>query len=65
MVREGHLLFVPRPAGYELVERPGEPPSPGERIDLGEDGGDVFVVAKVGPSPLPADDRPCAYLLAA
>jgi hypothetical protein len=59
-----HLLFVSRPTGYVLVERDGEPPQRGSRIDL-EDGGGSFVVSKLGPSPLPHDDRPCAYLQAA
>jgi hypothetical protein len=56
---ERYLLFVSKPTGYELAEREGEPPSPGTEI---EDGDTRFVVAKVGPSPLPGDARPCAYL---
>jgi hypothetical protein len=56
-----HLLFVSRPTGYELVEREGEAPAPGEALDL-EDNGAHFVVVKVAPSPLPQDDRLCAYL---
>jgi hypothetical protein len=55
-----HLLFVSRPTGYELAERDGEPPAPGQEIEL--DGGGSFIVVKVAPSPLPQDDRPCAYL---
>jgi len=55
-----HLLFVSRPTGYELAEREGEPPAPGEEIEL--DGAGSFVVVKVAPSPLPQDNRPCAYL---
>jgi hypothetical protein len=55
-----HLLFITRPTGYELVEREGEPPTPGEQIDLNGEG--VFVVSKVAPSPLPDDDRLCVYL---
>jgi hypothetical protein len=55
-----HLLFLSRPTGYELAEREGEPPAPGEEIEL--DGAGSFVVVKVAPSPLPQDDRPCAYL---
>ncbi len=54
-----HLLFVWKPTGYELVEREGEPPAPGTRI---EDDRGAFVVAKIAVSPLPGDDRPCAYL---
>ena len=56
-----HILFVSRPTGYELVEREGEPPTPGSQVDLEENGGQ-FEVVKVAPSPLPQDDRPCAYL---
>jgi hypothetical protein len=56
-----HILFVSRPTGYELVERDGDPPVPGTQVDLEENGGS-FEVVKVAPSPLPQDDRPCAYL---
>jgi uncharacterized coiled-coil protein SlyX len=60
----GHLLFVPQGAGYLLEERPGPPPAPGETVVLsGSDGSSHFVVSKVGSSPLPADRRPCSYLL--
>jgi hypothetical protein len=55
-----HLLFLSRPTGYELAEREGEPPAPGEEIEL--DGAVSFVVVKVASSPLPQDNRPCAYL---
>jgi hypothetical protein len=56
-----HILFVSRPTGYELVEREGEPPTPGTQVDL-EENGARFEVVKVAPSPLPQDERPCAYL---
>jgi hypothetical protein len=55
-----HLLFVWKPSGYELIERDGEPPSVGSPIDLGDR---TELVTKIGPSPLPGDRRPCAYLL--
>jgi hypothetical protein len=55
-----YLLFVSKPSGYELVERDGEPPAPGAEVELEE--GMRFTVSKLGPSPLPADGRPCAYL---
>jgi hypothetical protein len=53
------LLFVPGP-GYGLreVERP--PVRAGDELEL--DGVD-YVVARTGPSPLPADNRRCAYLV--
>ena len=56
-----YLLFISKPTGYELAEREGEPPSPGSEIEL-EDGGGRFLVSKIAPSPLPQDDRLCAYL---
>jgi hypothetical protein len=59
-VAGNHLLFITRPSGYELTEREGDPPSPGDQVDL--DGEGRFVVSKVAPSPLPDDDRLCAYL---
>jgi hypothetical protein len=55
-----HLLFVPTPARYLLVERDGAPPRPGARLEL-EQG--AFAVAKLGDAPLPGEDRPCAFLL--
>ena len=56
-----HLLFVWKPSGYELVERDGDPPGVGETIDVE---GRAQRVTKAGPSPLPGDRRPCAYLIA-
>jgi len=56
---ERHLLFVWKPTGYELREREGAPPAAGELV---EEEGERLVVVKVGPSPLPGDERRCAYL---
>ena len=56
-----HLLFVSKPSGYELVEAEGDAPEPGSEVEVG-DNGVRYRVAKVGPSPLPQDDRLCAYL---
>jgi hypothetical protein len=61
MANGKHLLFVSKPSGYELVERDGEAPEAGSQVEVGDDGL-RFTVAKVGPSPLPQDERPCAYL---
>jgi hypothetical protein len=61
MAEGKYLLFVSKPSGYELLERDGDPPEPGSEIEVGDDGL-RFTVAKVGPSPLPQDDRLCAYL---
>jgi hypothetical protein len=54
-----YVLFVWTPSGYELREREGEPPSVGAEV---EESGGRFTVAKLAPSPLPGDARPCAYL---
>lgn len=54
-----HLLFVWKTSGYELHERQGEPPAVGSPIELDDR---TQQVIKVGPSPLPGDRRPCAYL---
>jgi hypothetical protein len=58
-----YLLFVSKPSGYELLERDGEAPAPGAEVEL--DDGARFTVAKLAPSPLPDDERLCAYLQAA
>lgn len=50
-----HLLFLPAEEGYQLVEKPGQPPPAGSRVD-------GLLVGRVGPSPLPLDERRCAYL---
>jgi hypothetical protein len=57
-----YLLFIWKPTGYELREREGELPSLGSVVDE-EEG--RMVVTRIGPSPLPGDDRRCAYLQAA
>lgn len=54
-----HLLFIWKPTGYELREGDGDPPAVGSEMD-GDDG--KLRVTKIAPSPLPNDDRPCAYL---
>jgi len=55
----GHLLFVWNTSGYELREQEGDVPSVGSEV---EQDGQTFVVTKVAPSPLPHDERLCAYL---
>jgi hypothetical protein len=57
-----HLLFVPTPRRYLLVERDGPPPEPGDAVMLDEG---AFVVGKVGRAPVPGDRRACAFLLSA
>jgi hypothetical protein len=54
-----YLLFVWTPRGYELREREGDPPAVGTEV---EEDGKLQRVSKLAPSPLPGDDRLCAYL---
>ena len=58
----GYVLFVWSTTGLEVEQRDGDVPSVGDRID-GD--GLPLVVTKVGASPLPGDDRRCAYTSAA
>jgi hypothetical protein len=58
MAAQTYLLFVSKPSGYELREREGEPPSVGSTVE--EDEG-AMIVTRLAPSPLPGDDRRCAY----
>ena len=55
-----HLVFISKPTGYELHERDGDAPAQGSDVEL--DGEGRFQVAKVAASPLPGDERRCAYL---
>ena len=55
----GHLRFVLRAGSYTVLPCDGEPPVPGQLVELD---GERFIVAKIGRSPLPSDPRPCAYL---
>ena len=55
-----HLVFVPTPQHYLLLERDGPAPKPGDQVEL-EEG--YFVVGKLGRAPLPGERRPCAFLL--
>lgn len=55
----GYLLYVWKPSGYELRERDGDVPSVGQQVE--EDGAQMRVT-KVAASPLPGDDRRCAYV---
>ena len=54
-----YLFFVWTPAGYELREQEGEPPATGTEVELDDR---PMRVTKIAPSPLPNDDRLCAYL---
>jgi hypothetical protein len=57
-----HLLFVPTPARYLLIERDGAPPEPGDELELPDVRGRL-VVTKLGRAPFPGERRPCAFLL--
>jgi hypothetical protein len=52
---ESHLLFFRDGAQYELVERHGPPPAPGELVD-------GRVVLRIGGDAIPGRAVPCAYL---
>ena len=56
---ESHILFVPVEDGYELVEQIGPAPGIDEVVEVGDES---WVVMKLGRSPLPFDDRDCAFL---
>jgi hypothetical protein len=53
-----YLVFVWTTSGYELREQDGDPPQPGDEIEVD---GRSLQITKVGASPLPGDDRVCAY----
>ena len=56
---DGYLLFVSKPSGYELREQEGDPPAVGSEVEADDK---RMRVSKIAPSPLPNDDRICAYL---
>ena len=60
--QDGYLLFVWKPSGYELREAEGEVPAVGAIVEQDDQ---KLRVTKIAPSPLPGDNRPCAYLQAA
>ena len=56
---EDCVLYVGGPSGYRLVVHEGSLPARGDRLLLA---GRAYRVLRLGPSPLPADDRRCAFL---
>jgi hypothetical protein len=56
-----YLLFIWKPTGYELREADGDVPAVGAEVETDHQ---RLQVTKVAPSPLPGDDRLCAYLIA-
>ncbi len=60
---EAYLLVVPTVQGPAVVEREGRLPKLGELVyDAAADVRHPLVVELVGPSPIPGDSRPCAFL---
>lgn len=57
---DAHLLFAPGVEGYEILERSGSSPAPGELVQLS--GGRTCRVLRIGPSPFPGVPEVCAYL---
>lgn len=55
-----YLLFVWTPSGYELREQEGDPPNVGDQVEVDER---KLSITKIGASPLPGDNRACAYSL--
>jgi hypothetical protein len=58
----GYLLFIWKPSGYELRDEAGEPPAVGSEVEAD---GVKLRVTKIAASPLPNDERLCAYVQAA
>ena len=56
--QNGYLLFVWTPSGYQLREQSGDLPQVGDEVDVDER---KLRITKIGASPLPGDQRPCAY----
>jgi len=57
-----YVAFVQTDDGYRVVDCDGAPPFLGQVIELPGEEGTMLRVARLGRSPLPFDDRPCAYL---
>jgi hypothetical protein len=57
--RTACVAFAPTTDGYRLVALEAQP-EPGEMIDIPEVG--EYLVLRVGSSPIPGDDRRCAYV---
>jgi hypothetical protein len=57
----GHLRLISTSAGYRLSISDDACSEPGSHLDIE---GERFVVARVGRSPFPGDDRRCAFVMA-
>jgi chromosome segregation ATPase len=58
----GHLRCVRLSSGYRLVDSDEPCPTHGDVVDMD---GHSFLVAVIGPAPIPGDSRPCVYLVPA
>ena len=56
-----HVLYAQLADRYVLVEREGPPPPAGTVLELTDISEHALVVDGIGPSPLPADLRRCAF----
>ena len=56
---QGHVRFVGFPEGYRLAVSDEPCARAGDVVQID---GRTFRVERIGTSPLPADDRPCAFL---
>ena len=56
----GHVLFVHATEGYGIIPCNGPVPAAGSSVEL--EAGEDAVVLRVGRSPLPGDERPCAFV---
>ena len=57
----GYRFFASKPSGYELRARHGALRGVGDDVVEEEDG--RLRVSKLAPSPLPGDERRCAYAI--
>ena len=57
-----YVAFIQTDDGYRVVDCDGTAPFLGQVIELPGEEGTMLRVARLGRSPLPFDDRPCAYL---
>lgn len=55
----GHVLFLPTPDGWVVVEADEQPPPVGQLLMLENR---WYRVQRVGRSPFPQDGRPCLFL---
>ena len=57
----GHLVYAQLAERYVLVERDGDPPEQDAILELPEISEGKLLICRIGKSPLPHDDRPCAF----